>query len=76
MAQYSTVQYSTVRYSTVHYGTVQYIMVQYSTAQSLNFYFTVGNKCAKGQKVKSSKFHRGPLKVRLSQEHISSELVF
>ena len=35
----------------------------------------MGTKCAKGQRVKRSKCHRGSLKVRSSQEHISSELV-
>ena len=73
--QYGTVQYGTVQYSTVQYGTVQYSTVQYSTVQRVDFYFTMGTKCAKGQRVKRSKCHRGSLKVRSSQEHISSELV-
>ena len=50
-------------------------MVQYSTVQRVDFYFTMGTKCAKGQKIKRSKCHRGSLRVRSSQEHISSELV-
>ena len=45
MVQYSMVQYSTVRYSTVQCGTVQRV----------DFYFTMGTKCAKGQMVKRSK---------------------
>ena len=57
----------------VHYSTAQYSTVQYSTDCTL--LFSMGTKCAKDQKVKRSKCHRGSLKVRSSQEHISSELV-
>ena len=52
MVQYGTVQYSTVWYSTVRYSTVQYSTLQYSTVQRVDFYFTMGTKCAKGQRVK------------------------
>ena len=62
-----------VQYGTVQYGTVQYGMVQYSTVQRVDF--NMGTKCAKDHKVKRSKCHSGSLKVRSSQEHISSELV-
>ena len=73
--QYGTVQYSTVQCGTVQYSTVQYSTVQYSTVQRVDLYFTMGTKCVKGQRVKRSKCHRGSLKGRSSQEHISSELV-
>ena len=46
----STVWYSTVQYSTVQYGTVQY-----SKVQRVDFYFTMGTKCANGQRVKRLK---------------------
>ena len=72
---HSMVQYGTIWYSTVQYSTVQYGMVWYSTVQRVDFYFTMGTKCAKGQKIKRSKCHRGSLRVRSSQEHISSKLV-
>ena len=72
---YSTVQYSTVQYGMVWYGMVLYGRVWYSTVQRVDFYFTMGTKCAKGQKIKRSKCHRGSLRVRSSQEHISSKLV-
>ena len=69
------VYWSSPQYGTIWYSTVQYSMVWYSTVQRVDFYFTMGTKCAKGQRVKRSKCHRGSLKVRSSQEHISSELV-
>ena len=53
MVQYGTVQYSTVQYSTVQYSTVQYSMVWYSTVQRVDFYFTMGTKCAKGHGILS-----------------------
>ena len=53
--QYGTVQYSTVQYSAVQYSAVQYSTVQYRSVQRVDFYFTMGTKCAKGQRVKGSK---------------------
>ena len=57
-------------------GVYLFSQVLYGTVQRVDFCLTIGTKCAKGQKVKRSKCHRGPLKVKSSQEHISSELVF